>query len=29
MERIQQKVIELLRGMTLLDMSETPVGEIR
>ena len=29
MERIQQKVIELLKGMTLLDMSETPVGEIR
>jgi Rrf2 family protein len=29
MERIQQKIIELMRGMTLLDMSETAVGEIR
>ena len=29
MERIQQKVVDLLRGMTLLDMSETLVGEIR
>ncbi len=29
MERIQQKVVDLLRGLTLLDMSETLVGEIR
>lgn len=29
MERIQQRVVELLKEMTLLDMSDLPVGEIR
>ncbi len=29
MERIQHRVVEMLKEMTLLDMSELPVGEIR
>ncbi|MEE9241475.1 MAG: Rrf2 family transcriptional regulator [bacterium] len=29
MERIQNRVIDVLREMTLLDMSDIPVGEIR